>query len=281
MPVNLFMPSNIEFFKPLGPEIVALAEQLEGLGHTFKLEFWAVKVYKGDTLEASITTPVTTSNVLKKTATDEQIKLLSDALKKIFVDIIKKAGAVPAPPKATPAAPPLKTTMAVDVAKEHGMEHNQKFKDAVSKHIQQKGKPPTMEEVQAIKNALFGPAKTPTGFAPGVIKLETATALGQKVAGTSPGSVYHVIALNPRVKLAARLLDGELSLRAEGPLMTGAEKQGLAQLGMTFSAGGNYYSTHFKLGDVPLARVLGAVLYGCSIAFTLQIKGAQELPHDA
>lgn len=278
MGVTLYMPSGLDFFKIVGPESEALANQLAGLGYTFKLEFWAVKVYKGDALAAAVTMPVSTSNVLKKTASPAELELTGKALENVFLTLIQKAGQAPA----KPAAPSfIQNTVADSVAKGHGMENNAKFKEAVAAFIKIHGKAPSLDDVQGIKDKLFGPPKAPTGAAPGVIKLENATALGQKVAGTSPGSIYHVIALNPRVKLAARLKGENLSLRAEGAQMTTAERQGLAKLGMDFTASGNYFSTHFELGDVPLARVLGAFLMGSGIAFNLQIKSAQELPNES
>jgi hypothetical protein len=102
----------------------------------------------------------------------------------------------------------------------------------------------------------------------GVSKLADATAIGQRVRGTSPDSVYIVTAVSPTVRLAMRTKNGQLSVRAEGT-PTNGEITSMKKFGLTegSSSEGSYWSMHMSLGGVPVARVIGAVLMGLGIDF--------------
>jgi len=57
-----------------------------------------------------------------------------------------------------------------------------------------------------------------------VVKLQDATCTGQKVFGTSAGSVYRCVALNSRVKLATRVQGDTVSFRVETAKATEQEE---------------------------------------------------------
>ena len=109
-----------------------------------------------------------------------------------------------------------------------------------------------------------------------VIKLKDAKALGQKVHGTSTGSVYHCIALTDHVKVAARLYkSGSISIRAEWTDNPKDELKKLAEAGVQMKA--EYGSVHFDAADVPLQRVIGAFLVGTGISWKAAVMNGAEL----
>lgn len=111
-----------------------------------------------------------------------------------------------------------------------------------------------------------------------VILLKDAKALGQKVKGTSAGSVYYCIALTDHVKLAARLYkSGSVSIRAEWTDDPKEELQKLEDAGLQMKAGAKYGSVHFESGNVPLQRVVGAFLVGTGIDWKAAIMNGAEL----
>jgi hypothetical protein len=110
----------------------------------------------------------------------------------------------------------------------------------------------------------------------GPIKLRDAEHVGQKVRGTDPNSIYTVMALNSRVKLAFRLNGHALSFRAEFNGAHHQERQTLIDLGMKAKSS-EYYSMHIDTKDVSPARVVGAFLFDCGIYFDEQIKSFKEL----
>ena len=123
-----------------------------------------------------------------------------------------------------------------------------------------------------------------------VIQLRDATALLQKVKGTSLDSVYHTIALNDRVKVAARITsvattsEKTVSFRIEMPNATKEEQLRVKQaliIGTGSSWKGNYGSLHITTGNLPLGRVVGAFLMGLGVQFSQQITWEGDLPVDA
>lgn len=98
------------------------------------------------------------------------------------------------------------------------------------------------------------------------VALKDAEMMYQPVRGTDPSSRYFVIAMNERVKVAARVANGKVSVRVEGAL-TAEELNGLLGSGLT-NHEGKYLSAHFTYGNVNPNRVIGAVLLGCGVDFT-------------
>jgi len=109
-----------------------------------------------------------------------------------------------------------------------------------------------------------------------VIDLKSAKALGQKVHGTSTGSVYHTVAFTDHVKVAARLYkSGSISIRAEWTDNPVGDLKLLAEAGLQMKQG--YGSIHFDAQDVPLPRVIGAFLLGTGIEWTQVVTKAADL----
>ena len=149
---------------------------------------------------------------------------------------------------------------------------------------------PVASEAKPVEVDIAPPKPTtPKGFTPmptakpepkptmKVIDLKDAVALGQPVKGTSDSSVYKVVAIaeGETMKIAARQdSPGNLSLRIElsksSPELVGRIKQA------GFSWKGNYGSVHCTLGQVPRARVLGAMLFSLNVKFDRMINNEQE-----
>jgi len=109
-----------------------------------------------------------------------------------------------------------------------------------------------------------------------VIDLKSAKALGQKVHGTSQGSVYYCIAVAEHVKVAARIAKGGgISIRAEWTDTPTADLKKLEESNMQLK--GNYGSMHFDAGEVPLPRVIGALLVGTGIKWQAAVMNGADL----
>lgn len=90
--------------------------------------------------------------------------------------------------------------------------------------------------------------------------LHQAKQLYQPVTATSKDSVYHVVALFDGLNLAARVVGGKLSLRAEGSKIV-SYSSALSDLGMAIKNGHDYASVHFSIDDQGLLlKTFGAVV---------------------
>lgn len=111
---------------------------------------------------------------------------------------------------------------------------------------------------------------------PQVIHLKDALAIGQKVHGTSSGSVYHCIAVGEHIKVAARLYQGgSISIRAEWTDDPKSDIKKLEEAGMGLK--GKYGSIHFDAQGVPLQRVIGAFLMGTGIVWKSVVTNGADL----
>lgn len=100
-----------------------------------------------------------------------------------------------------------------------------------------------------------------------VSPLSTATKLFQSVHGTSAGSVYFVVAISPKLKLAARYKGNSLSIRAEGDLIAYTFPLNANGFDITKNS---HASFHVEVPtDLMAARVVGAVIGGLGIAWEL------------
>lgn len=109
-----------------------------------------------------------------------------------------------------------------------------------------------------------------------VIDLKNSKAIGQKVHGTSTGSVYHTIALTDHLKVAARITGGtSISLRAEWTDNPKDDLKKLQEAGVVLK--GEYASVHFDAAGVPVQRVIGAFLMGTGINWKSVITAGSEL----
>lgn len=109
-----------------------------------------------------------------------------------------------------------------------------------------------------------------------VIPLREAKAIGQKVKGTSTGSVYYCVAISPTIRVAARIYkSGSISLRAEWEKASSSELKKLEDSGMQMKQA--YGSVHFNADGVPFGRVIGAFVLGTGIAWTQIVSNSEEL----
>ena len=109
-----------------------------------------------------------------------------------------------------------------------------------------------------------------------VIQLREAMALGQPVKGTSSGSVYRTVAVNKRVKVAARIYkSGSVSIRAEWKDATPTELDLLKQAGLDMKK--DYASIHFNVNEVPPGRVIGAFVIGLGIEWDAAVNSSKQL----
>lgn len=121
----------------------------------------------------------------------------------------------------------------------------------------------------ALSKLLGGPKTDGTGKVPMLpfpkdpVKLAKATMLDQQVFGTSSGSIYHVVAIGPRLRMAIRSAATSLSVRVEGPLNQ-VERQAL--IALNFTDNGSYLSSHLALNTIPAHRVLGCLFFHPDLA---------------
>ena len=140
---------------------------------------------------------------------------------------------------------------------------------------------PSAPKVQSV--AAQAAVKPPLGPAPaftqkpvplpmgGIEKLADAGKMYQPVRGTSSGSVYSVVALSDSMKVAVRVGAEKVSIRVEGPCTTqpSAVKK-LVEMGFAESKG-THFSMHLSCGNVPVERVIGAVLAGIGAEFVTPV----------
>lgn len=104
----------------------------------------------------------------------------------------------------------------------------------------------------------------------GVLKLKDATELYQSVGGTSPGAVYHSVAICTDLKIAARYKNKTLSVRFEGDIKK--YKSNLVEAGIGVPNSKPYASMHLDIGDKVLAqKALGAIIVGLGVPFTTSV----------
>jgi ribosomal protein L7/L12 len=112
-----------------------------------------------------------------------------------------------------------------------------------------------------------------------VISLKDAEAVGQRVHGTSGGSVYHCIAVGERVKVAARILTSggskAVSIRVEANKPTSEELQKIKNSGIGWK--GDYGSLHLSVGSSSLGRAVGAFLMGMEVDFKEKVEKVSDL----
>lgn len=101
--------------------------------------------------------------------------------------------------------------------------------------------------------------------------LKDASALYQRVRGTSDDSVYVVVAMGSGIKVAARYHhQNRVSLRVEGNL-TAPIRAAFLNHNFALGKSGEYMSMHAICENVPADRVVGAVLAGVGLEFDTPI----------
>lgn len=111
-----------------------------------------------------------------------------------------------------------------------------------------------------------------------VMSLREAQAIGQKVRGTSDGSVYVTVAVGERVKLAVKKSGdtGPVSIRAEWKNATQAEKTLLSAAGMSLK--NDYASIHLTpTMEAKAPRIIGAFIMGLGVEWQDAVISAQQL----
>lgn len=98
-----------------------------------------------------------------------------------------------------------------------------------------------------------------------VVQLRDATALYQRVHGTSGGSIYRVVALNDKLKMAARIKGTAVSLRIEGVLDSSSVKA-FEALGISKKSD-EYMSGHFTCEKCTPQKLIGSILVGSGVPF--------------
>lgn len=101
------------------------------------------------------------------------------------------------------------------------------------------------------------------------VPLVGATQCGQPVKGTSPSSVYYMVAKLTGLNLAIRTKGGKLSVRAEGAKL-GSYASELQSLG--FATHDKYASVHFDVGNAELAtKTVGAIVAALGFNHVLEV----------
>jgi hypothetical protein len=98
-----------------------------------------------------------------------------------------------------------------------------------------------------------------------VVKLRDAVALYQRVHGTSGGSIYRVVALNDKLKVAVRIKGVSVSIRIEG-VLDSASVNAFSALGI-IKHSDEYMSGHFNCEKCTPQKLIGSVLVGSGVAF--------------
>lgn len=112
----------------------------------------------------------------------------------------------------------------------------------------------------------------------GKIALKDATELLQAVSGTDSSSTYYVVALSPRMKIAARIKKTALSLRIEGPFTKEDElKASLAG----FTKSSSHMSVHVDCQNIPPFAVLGGMLFRLGVSFDKVLSNPEEFKYES
>jgi len=141
-----------------------------------------------------------------------------------------------------------------------------------------KAKDKTKEDVnEDSSSGLYNPVPTKGEKIP----LHQATHLYQPVQGTGNSSTYHLVAASNLVRVAARILTGNLSIRVETKAGLNIQdvipiKEGAILLP---KSGGSHASVHLTVGDdIALARrTLGAVLADLEVEFKTNFPQLEKL----
>jgi hypothetical protein len=141
------------------------------------------------------------------------------------------------------------------------------------------GKKPSVAEKSAApapKVEKGAPAKPKPEPVNSIINLKDAEALHQRVRGTSANSVYVVVAINDRLRVAAKIKGNGLAVRVESPQeFSSSDISAFAGVGVVNH--GHYMSGHFSCTNATPARVLGAILLGTGLKFDTPLPDIQAV----
>ena len=263
MALSVSKESQLALFKSLFTEfhpVYAAAASLIDNGGKIEVSLYVVKImYKGEVHSQALT--VGTSALMKGNAAEVQVNqnkfILKTFLEKVMGVGLGDAGNnAPASWVKHPQQQPHPEAVQVKDLPENVV--NEAIKT-----------PPSPTNFAGSKHSPMQTAKTAKTMA-----LKDATDLGQPVKGTSLGSIYRVVALNDRVKVAAQIKGSDMSLRVEVKSPT---EQELTAIKVMFDWKGSYGSKHLALGAVPPSRALGALLFSLEgIVFDKMVHGKKE-----
>lgn len=159
--------------------------------------------------------------------------------------------------------------------KKHSLEHlQQSITLALGKLLTSEPKEDSIEPLpEGIKEAKATPsakAATPSNVKKymsetEIVPLSVADTMYQPVSGTGSSSRYFMIARGEDLRVAARILNGKLSIRFEGDLEL--YKDTFAVLGVNV-ASDTHASAHMDVGTLDMARrTIGSLLFGMDIAW--------------
>lgn len=293
--VKILMHNDITFFQKLdsktGTSFAARFQALFDAGYDTDVSFYTVRVKKKSdgTLMGVAGMEVSTSSIMHDKATDEQLILVRKSMDELFskVEKIMKSTVVI-------SGSAGESGLSVELNTPEGKKevHLASAKELTSssflKHLMDAGVggSDAADTAKALSAALAKvssklaisekpPQAKPSEKQSGVVALRFATKIGEKVRGTSPDSVYRVIALSDRIKMAVRVAGGNLSIRVEGN-PTESEQQKMANFGIS-KAGEEHWSTHFEMNTVPVDRVIGALFFGLDIDFSQKVESGKKL----
>jgi hypothetical protein len=261
-------PEDILFKALLDDYDLTLVQELrEKLNVQFKIGFYDLEMTAGDK-ETNITFPVATTSILKGSLNAEQRKICASRLQALLGKGMTWAAN---PDIAKAAAAEYDPTNVNDVmAKQDGL-----MPEAEAYSQFKKTQAALKESEEQLKTAGVDLDKP--------IPLREATKIGQAVRGTDAGSVYHVIGLSDRLKIAARRKPQAVSLRVEGDFLTSdiSKLTGVGFQQGKMPGGKVYFSMHVGTGDVPLPRIVGSILFGSGIEWTEIITNYKQIKEGA
>lgn len=106
------------------------------------------------------------------------------------------------------------------------------------------------------------------------VALRDATQLYQAVSGSSSGSIYITVALSKDLKVAARIRNGEVSIRVEGNV----QKYVMELDAVGLSVKSDYASVHMSGGEEELLRkAVGALIASLPVEFTTPMPNIKKI----
>lgn len=277
MVVQIKMDTTQFFSNMLGGQSKAVFDDLVAKGVKPEIGFYSVSLGHPSNPQKNLTVnlPISSSTLLKGNATPEAAKASTKLLEQLLAS----------------AAAQWFGDSPIEGDQDLAALVSTKSKSGAAKAV----KKPSKETVQSIAKAIgtvevdyqVAEAKTSELVEPGpgktsindIEKLRLATSLGQKVRGTSPSSIYRVVALSPRVKVAVCIQQpNNVSVRIEG--QPNAYEQGkITGLGFSKNAGPDftYWSMHMDTSGLTPARCIGAILMDLGVSFDEQAKNLKEV----
>jgi len=269
LPIALVGPSSVTWYSPLPGAVEKRIVVLNSVGNIIE----AIKAIRSLTLcsllEAKNAVDHLPAEIVTCT-TSEQVNFTTTLFKSLGCTVTSYAEEVPF------GASKLIHNMAFNQAlleKDTVPSYPVSVAGVVGSVLPSDATPPATSNVET---PAYAEKKKPSMFK---LELKYADTINQKVYGSTPHSTYNTIAIGPHIKVAARLssLSNTLSIRAEISDATEEEKESISKI---LDNKGTHYSLHVKYGDIPPARVIGAVLMDMGFKFTEQVHNGKDLIYE-